>query len=172
MRFAEIVLRVGASLGAWMIFIGYALTLAVLPRADCDPTADTLWRGTLMLGVTSALALAFAGPAMAQPGHAKGHKGHGNKHQQHQVMGWGAGGCPLGLAKKNNGCMPPGQAKKWHYGRPLPREVVFYEVPRALVIELPPPPSGYRYVRVASDILMIAVGTGMVVDAITDLGAL
>lgn len=55
-----------------------------------------------------ALALAFAGPAMAQPGHAKGHKGHGNKHQQHQVMGWGAGACPPGLAKKNNGCMPPG----------------------------------------------------------------
>lgn len=80
--------------------------------------------------------------------------------------------CPPGLAKKHNGCMPPGQAKKWHYGRPLPREVIFYEVPRALVIELPPPPSGYRYVRVASDILMIAVGTGMVVDAITDLGAL
>jgi len=64
MRFAEIVLRVGASLGAWMIFIGYALTLAVLPRADCDPTADTLWRGTLMLGVTSALALAFAGTGL------------------------------------------------------------------------------------------------------------
>jgi len=80
--------------------------------------------------------------------------------------------CPPGLAKKHNGCMPPGQAKKWHYGRPLPREVVFYEVPRALVIELPAPPSGYRYVRVASDILMIAVGTGMVVDAIQDLGAL
>jgi len=80
--------------------------------------------------------------------------------------------CPPGLAKKHNGCMPPGQAKKWHYGRPLPREVIYYEVPRALVIELPPPPSGYRYVRVASDILMIAVGTGMVVDAITDLGAL
>jgi Ni/Co efflux regulator RcnB len=80
--------------------------------------------------------------------------------------------CPPGLAKKHNGCMPPGQAKKWHYGRPLPREVVYYEVPRALVIQLPAPPSGYKYVRVASDILMIAVGTGMVVDAIQDLGTL
>jgi Ni/Co efflux regulator RcnB len=80
--------------------------------------------------------------------------------------------CPPGLAKKHNGCVPPGLAKKWHYGRPLPREVIYYEVPRALVIELPPPPSGYKYVRVASDILMIAVGTGMVVDAIEDMGAL
>jgi Ni/Co efflux regulator RcnB len=80
--------------------------------------------------------------------------------------------CPPGLAKKHNGCMPPGQAKKWRYGYPLPREVVYYEVPRALVIQLPAPPSGYKYVRVASDILMIAVGTGMVVDAIQDLGTL
>ncbi|KPK03940.1 MAG: hypothetical protein AMJ64_14725 [Betaproteobacteria bacterium SG8_39] len=81
-------------------------------------------------------------------------------------------GCPPGLAKKHNGCMPPGQAKKWRYGHPLPRDVVWYEVPRALVIQLPAPPSGYRYVRVASDILMIAVGTSMVVDAIQDLGTL
>jgi hypothetical protein len=79
-------------------------------------------------------------------------------------------GCPPGLAKKNNGCMPPGQAKKWAVGHPLPRDVIFYDLPRDLVIRLPLPPSGYRYFRVAADILMIAVGTGMVVDAIQDLG--
>ncbi|MDX1377135.1 MAG: hypothetical protein R3357_16335 [Burkholderiales bacterium] len=81
-------------------------------------------------------------------------------------------GCPPGLAKKNNGCMPPGQAKKWRYGQPLPRDVVWYEVPRELVIRLPAPPVNHRYVRVASDILLIAVGTSMVVDAIQDLGAI
>ncbi len=27
-------------------------------------------------------------------------------------MGYGVGGCPPGLAKKHNGCMPPGQARK------------------------------------------------------------
>lgn len=80
------------------------------------------------------------------------------------------GGCPPGLAKKRNGCMPPGQAKKWRLGRPLPREVIFHEVPHSLVVEIGLPPRGYRYVRVASDILMIAIGTGMVVDAIEDLG--
>ncbi len=80
------------------------------------------------------------------------------------------GHCPPGLAKKHNGCMPPGQAKKWRVGHPLPRDVVFYEVPQQLVVKIGPPPSGYRYVRVASDILMIAVGTSMVVDAINDLG--
>ncbi len=78
--------------------------------------------------------------------------------------------CPPGLAKKHNGCMPPGQARKWEMGRPLPREVIYYEVPRPLVVQIGVPPSGYRYVRVASDILMIAIGTGMVVDAIQDLG--
>jgi Ni/Co efflux regulator RcnB len=80
------------------------------------------------------------------------------------------GKCPPGLAKKNNGCMPPGQAKKWSKGRPLPRDVVYYDVPQQLVVRLGAPPSGHKYVRVASDILLIAVGTAMVVDAISDLG--
>ena len=81
--------------------------------------------------------------------------------------------CPPGLAKKHNGCMPPGQAKKrWTYGQRLPRDVVFYDLPRQLVLELPAPPDGYRYVRVASDILLIAIGTGMVIDAIDSLTSL
>ncbi len=80
------------------------------------------------------------------------------------------GRCPPGLAKKHNGCMPPGQAKKWQIGRPLPRDVIYYSVPQALVVQIGRPPSGYRYVRVASDILLIAIGTGMIVDAIQDLG--
>lgn len=79
------------------------------------------------------------------------------------------GACPPGLAKKGTGCLPPGQAKKWRTGYPLPKDVVYYEVPRALVVQLGTPPAGYRYVRVAADILMIAAGTGLVVDAIEDL---
>ena len=82
------------------------------------------------------------------------------------------GFCPPGLAKKNNGCMPPGQAKKWRVGRPLPQDVVVYDVPPALVVKIGVPPEGYKYVRVAADILMIAEGTRMVVDAINDLGRL
>jgi Ni/Co efflux regulator RcnB len=80
------------------------------------------------------------------------------------------GRCPPGLAKKGNGCMPPGQAKKWAVGRPLPRDVIFYDVPRELLVQIGVPPAGYRYARVANDILLIAVGTGMVIDAIQDLG--
>lgn len=80
------------------------------------------------------------------------------------------GKCPPGLAKKRNGCMPPGQAKKWQLGRPLPGDVVIYDLPRELVVRVGIPPAGYRYARVGADILMIAIGTNMVVDAITDLG--
>lgn len=80
------------------------------------------------------------------------------------------GNCPPGLAKKNNGCLPPGQAKKWNKGRALPADVRYYELPNELVIRLPPPPGGHRYVRVAADILLIAVGTNMVIDALEDIG--
>lgn len=78
--------------------------------------------------------------------------------------------CPPGLAKKGKGCVPPGHAKRWAVGRPLPPDVIFYEVPRDLIVVLPPPPPRHRYVRVDSDILMIAIGTGMVLDGIQNLG--
>jgi hypothetical protein len=81
-----------------------------------------------------------------------------------------SGRCPPGLAKKQNGCMPPGQAKKWSVGEPLPRDVTYYEVPPALVVQFGRPPTGHRYVRVAGDILLLAVGTRMVVDSIQNLG--
>jgi Ni/Co efflux regulator RcnB len=80
-----------------------------------------------------------------------------------------SGHCPPGLAKKNNGCMPPGQAKKWQVGRPLPHDVAYYELPADIVVQMGIPPAGHRFVRVSSDILLMAVGTGMIVDAIQDL---
>lgn len=83
-----------------------------------------------------------------------------------------AGNCPPGLAKKGNGCQPPGQAKRWQRGQPLPRDVVYYPVPSSVQVQLGTPPAGYKFVRVATDILLIAVGTSMVVDAIEDLGRL
>ena len=92
--------------------------------------------------------------------------------REYYVTEYRSGHCPPGLAKKNNGCMPPGQAKKWSKGQPLARDVVFYDIPPALVVRIGTPPPGYRYVRVAADILLIAIGTGMVIDAIVDLGNL
>lgn len=82
------------------------------------------------------------------------------------------GRCPPGLAKKDNGCLPPGQARRWAIGQALPPDLVLYPIPPQLQRSLGTPPAGYKYVRAASDILLIAVGTSMVVDAIQDLGGL
>jgi len=76
--------------------------------------------------------------------------------------------CPPGLAKKNNGCMPPGQV---HYamGQPLPRTVTVYQVPQPVIVLLPVAPPGYRYVRVGNDILLVSPETQLVVDVIAGL---
>ena len=97
-----------------------------------------------------------------------------DSHQQaarsYYTQQYGGGkGCPPGLSKKNNGCMPPGQAKKWAVGQSLPADVTFYAVPQQVLIQLPPVPIGHKYVRVASDILLVAVGSQMVVDGISGL---
>lgn len=74
---------------------------------------------------------------------------------------------PPGLAKK--GGMPPGLSRSWQRGQPLPADVVGYALPGSLALVLGPPPAGHRYVRVAADILLIAVGTGIVLDAMEDI---
>lgn len=137
--------------------------------------------------VAAAFAL-LAGAALAEKpewaGEGKG-KGHNKNKKEHQAYFTDAhrgtvtryyheeyrgGHCPPGLAKKHNGCMPPGQAKKqWRVGQPLPAAVLIYELPPALVVKLGPPPAGQKYVRVAADILLIAVGTRLVIDAMSDL---
>ena len=67
--------------------------------------------------LAGAAALGFAGPALAKPGNGHGH-GHGYGYQNdREAFGYGVGGCPPGLAKKHNGCMPPGQAKKLARGQ-------------------------------------------------------
>jgi Ni/Co efflux regulator RcnB len=81
-----------------------------------------------------------------------------------------AGRCPPGLAKKHNGCLPPGQAKKWQLGQPLPSGLKRYALEAELRRRLGTPPAGYEYARVAGDILLLEIGTRMVVDAIENLG--
>lgn len=78
-------------------------------------------------------------------------------------------GCPPGLAKKHNGCLPPGQTVNYVMGQPLPSTVVVYTVPRVVVMQLPVAPYGYRYVRVGNDILLLSAQTSLVVDVITAL---
>ncbi|MBU0542139.1 MAG: RcnB family protein [Gammaproteobacteria bacterium] len=76
------------------------------------------------------------------------------------------GKCPPGLAKKGNGCQPPGQAKQWQKGRALGSDVRYYDIPNELRIRLPAPPLNHKYVQLGTDLLLIAVGTAIVVDAV------
>ena len=83
------------------------------------------------------------------------------------VESYGRGNCPPGLAKKNNGCLPPGQAKKRYVvGQPLPAGLVVADLPRDLALRLGSAPAGYRYGLVDGDFVKLAVGTMLVVDAI------
>jgi hypothetical protein len=70
----------------------------------------------ILMLIAGAAALGLAGPALADPGH--GH-GNGNGHGHDNGYGYGNNdrGCPPGLAKKHNGCMPPGQARKLARGQ-------------------------------------------------------
>ena len=79
-------------------------------------------------------------------------------------------GCPPGLAKKNNGCMPPGQAKKrYAVGHPLPAGIVLQPLPSELSRRVGVAPPGYIYAQVDGDLLKLAAGTLLVIDAIQGL---
>src|SRR5947209_3189440 len=66
----------------------------------------------LLLAGAAALGVASSAPAHPGNGHGGGH-GHGYDN----AYGYGVGRCPPGLAKKHNGCMPPGQARKLARGQ-------------------------------------------------------
>jgi hypothetical protein len=86
------------------------------------------------------------------------------------VERYGRGNCPPGLAKKGNGCLPPGQAKKRYViGRPLGPGIKWQPVPAELSVRLGPPPAGHLYITLDGDLLKLAVGTLLVVDAIDGL---
>jgi hypothetical protein len=132
--------------------------------------------------VVALIAAGLAVPASAAgKGKGKGRgKGHGRNDEvvvfsdrdreavrSYWVETYGRGKCPPGLAKKHNGCLPPGQAKKRYVvGQRLPAAVVVEPLPPVLVRRIGPAPAGYEYVMVDGDIVKLAVGTRLVVDAI------
>jgi hypothetical protein len=82
----------------------------------------------------------------------------------------GRGKCPPGLAKKNNGCLPPGQAKKrYTVGKVLPREIPVGDVPKEIAGRIGKAPAGYRYGIVDGDLVKLSLGTMLVADAIDGL---
>jgi hypothetical protein len=145
---------------------------------------------------TSALLVGLASPAWADKDKDKGGKGkHGQGRggpavvqpvrvvvpdhdraivYQYYRNEFSAGRCPPGLAKKGNGCLPPGQAKKqqqlWVIGQPLPPAIVYERVPTTVVQQLAPVPPGYEYVRVDNDVLLMDMTNRMVADVVNDIG--
>jgi hypothetical protein len=145
---------------------------------------------------TSALLVGLASPAWADKDKDKGGKGkHGQGRggpavvqpvrvvvpdqdraivYQYYRNEFSAGRCPPGLAKKGNGCLPPGQAKPppplWVIGQPLPPAVVYERVPPTVVQQLAPVPPGYEYVRVDNDVLLMDMTNRMVADVVNDIG--
>jgi len=83
---------------------------------------------TALILAGAALA-AVAAPAAADPGHGRGHGQDRDRYENRYDRGdrdgrWDRGdrygyngrGCPPGLAKKHNGCLPPGQARRLSRG--------------------------------------------------------
>jgi hypothetical protein len=124
-------------------------------------------------------ALSFADKPAKSKGKSKGQNdevvvtftaGQREAAQGYFVEKHGRGGCPPGLAKKGNGCLPPGQAKKRYVvGQTLPKGVVAQPPPAELSIRIGAPPAGYAYVVIDGDLVKLAVGTMLVVDAIEGL---
>lgn len=115
--------------------------------------------------IAGAAMFAVAAPALAHPGNGNGNgNGHGNGHGQsiRSAMTQGKvhahsgearrlasrghgrlyafsarGQCPPGLAKRDNGCLPPGQARKLysvgqHYNRNFGSAWSYNEIPQSL----------------------------------------
>ena len=97
----------------------------------------------LLISFAAIAAISAAAPATAKPGQGHGAQKaakHQNKQRAERLdrdtrfdRALGQRGmrasCPPGLAKKNNGCLPPGQAKKFAVGSRLPGYLSGYNVP-------------------------------------------
>ena len=92
--------------------------------------------------------------------------------RSHYSGGYAGKSCPPGLAKKNNGCLPPGQVNKHNRGDVVPKSVTLYRIPNVLEVKLKPLPAGYVYRYVDGEVLVIAEAARKVIDAVVLLSTL
>lgn len=144
-----------------------------------------------LIAVSFALTL-FAMPAFAdKPNHGKHAERNGSNKSETYIKGNSRGflipsgdkqkilsylentrgkKCPPGLAKKNNGCLPPGQAKRYAIGHRLTTDN--RSLPQKLLDILSPPPQGSFYRMVDNDVVLVSQQNQQIMDAvslITDL---
>jgi len=85
---------------------------------------------------------------------------------------YGERDCPPGLAKKNNGCLPPGQAKQYARGDVVPGGARLIRLPEDLEARLRPLPPGYVYRRADGAVLVVAEAARKVIDIVVLLSTL
>jgi len=73
--------------------------------------------------------------------------------------------CPPGLAAKNNGCLPPGLAKRYTIGEVLPEGVPYELIIDLAQYGLEQPDGNWLYYLVDGDILRIADDVFTVLEA-------
>jgi len=120
-----------------------------------------------LIALAGVLALGIAGPAIGKPGNGHGHD-NGNAHGNDG----GPPGCPPGLAKKGNGCMPPGQARKLEtgqrwiggYGSHYSYQRIPYDVRRRYRLS-----SRYRYYYQGDTIYVVDPRTMLIAQVISAL---
>lgn len=135
-----------------------------------------------LIGLFAAGAMAMSGGAAAKPGENKGGpKDRPDRNEKADVdidvaivlgdrerqivRDYYGSDCPPGLAKKNNGCLPPGIAKKrYEIGRRIPDGWDY--LPDELVVRLPRLGDGYGYRMVDGDLVVVALASLIVMDAI------
>lgn len=130
--------------------------------------------------LAAAIVLTAGGTAIAKPAHQKQEPRGGadagvsvdvsivlGERERDIVRSHYASNCPPGLAKKRNGCLPPGQAKKrYAVGGRVPDGVEIVVLPEEVIVRLPPLPRGYGYRVVDGDLVVVALATLIIADAI------
>lgn len=137
-----------------------------------------------LIGILAAGAMAVCGAAAAKPGDNRGgpkdRSGPSDRsdggadinvsvvlggRERQIVRDYYGSNCPPGLAKKNNGCLPPGIAKKrYEIGRRIPDGWGY--VPNELIIRLPRLGDDRGYRLIDGDLVVVAVATLIVLDAL------
>jgi len=74
--------------------------------------------------------------------------------------------CPPGLAAKNNGCLPPGLAKRYTVGKTLPEGISYELITDLAYYGLTPPDGEWLYYLVDGDVLRIADDVFTVLEAL------
>ena len=115
----------------------------------------------MLIFMAGAIAIAAAPPAFAKPG-----KG------PHHAAPVAAQGCPPGLAKKRNGCLPPGQARKlFGMGQRIPTGYRYYsrygDIPSTYRDRFGIP-TGQRYIY-RDNVVYVVDPTTRLVNRIIDL---